>query len=295
MEDKKKIVFIGPPGVGKTTIKNVFFEKANPLNLLKNSIAPTRGVNASLFNIKGKEVGVFDLAGQENENWFNQDRNVFAYANLIICVLDVNSYLKDMLEFIKKIVNIIKEIRLEKLSLVILLHKIDLAEILYLQHKVKAVEEFVDKEVSSMGGISIYTTSISKKYFLDTYDVIAEILLNSFEDNLDFQQKSYFQDFRMDLRIILQYDDLEKHSLTDLFHDLDLTTKDSNLHLSRLEKLGFLELLESNQFFKLTERANFIKFNFDSMKLEGKESRINKVLESLYLFSNLKLKNDMNS
>jgi len=240
-------------------------------------------------------VGVFDLAGQENENWFNQDRNVFAYANLIICVLDVNSYLKDMLEFIKKIVNIIKEIRLEKLSLVILLHKIDLAEILYLQHKVKAVEEFVDKEVSSMGGISIYTTSISKKYFLDTYDVIAEILLNSFEDNLDFQQKSYFQDFRMDLRIILQYDDLEKHSLTDLFHDLDLTTKDSNLHLSRLEKLGFLELLESNQFFKLTERANFIKFNFDSMKLEGKESRINKVLESLYLFSNLKLKNDMNS
>lgn len=93
---------------------------------------------------------------------------------------------------------------------------------------------------------------------------------------------------------MLQYNDLEKHSLTDLFLDFDLSTKESNLHLSRLEKLGFLEFLENNKYFKLTERANFIKFNFDNMKSDGKESRINKVLESLYLFSNLKQKNIMN-
>ena len=165
MVEKKKIVFIGPPGVGKTTIKEVFFEMANPLYLLQNSLTPTRGVNSALYKFQDDEVGVFDLAGQENENWFDQERNVFAFANVIICVLDVNSYLSDMLDFIKKLINLIKEIRLDNLSLAILLHKIDLMEILYLQHKVKAVEEFVENEVSGIKGISIYTTSISKPYF----------------------------------------------------------------------------------------------------------------------------------
>ena len=98
MVEKKKIVFVGPSGVGKTTIKNVFFEMANPLYLLKNSIPPTRGFNSTSYHFQDDEVGVFDLAGQENENWFNQEREIFAYTNLIICVLDVNSYLNDTAE-----------------------------------------------------------------------------------------------------------------------------------------------------------------------------------------------------
>lgn len=292
MVEKKKIVFVGPSGVGKTTIKNVFFEMANPLYLLKNSIPPTRGFNSTSYHFQDDEVGVFDLAGQENENWFNQEREIFAYTNLIICVLDVNSYLNDIFEFIKNLNNLIKEIGLGNLSLAILLHKIDLTEMLYLQHKVKAVEEFVEKEVAGIKKISIHTTSISKEYFLDTYDKIAEIFLNVFQDKLNFSQKSFIQDFRMDMRIILQYNDLEKHSQTELFHDLDLQSKESSLHLSRLEKLGFLEFLGTNQFFKMTERAIFIKSDIDNVKLDERESKINKVLESLYLFSNFKLKNN---
>ena len=168
MVEKKKIIFIGPPGVGKTTIKNVFFEMANPLHLLKDPIAPTRGINSALFSFQGEEVGVFDLAGQENENWLNQERTIFDYSNLIICVLDVNSYLKDIFEFIKKLIILVKEVRINNFSLAILLHKIDLADTLYLQHKLKTVQEFVEKEGFGIERISIYMTSISKKYFLDT-------------------------------------------------------------------------------------------------------------------------------
>jgi small GTP-binding protein len=292
MVEKKKIVFIGPSGVGKTTIKNVFFEMANPFYLLQNSLPPTRGFNTVSYQFQDDEVGLFDLAGQENENWFNQDREIFAYTDLIICVFDVNSYLNDLFDFIKKLMILIKEIGLGTLSLAILLHKIDLTETLYLQHKVKAIEEFVEKEVTGIKKISIHTTSISKEYFLDTYDKMAEIFLDVFQDKLNYKQKSFIQDFRTDMRIILKYDDLKKHSQTELFHDFNLPSKESSLHLSRLEKLGFLEFLGTNQFFKMTERAIFIKSTIDTLKLDERESKINKVLEFLYLFSNFKLKSN---
>jgi hypothetical protein len=265
---------------------------ANPFYLLQNSLPPTRGFNTVSYQFQDDEVGLFDLAGQENENWFNQDREIFAYTDLIICVFDVNSYLNDLFDFIKKLMILIKEIGLGTLSLAILLHKIDLTETLYLQHKVKAIEEFVEKEVTGIKKISIHTTSISKEYFLDTYDKMAEIFLDVFQDKLNYKQKSFIQDFRTDMRIILKYDDLKKHSQTELFHDFNLPSKESSLHLSRLEKLGFLEFLGTNQFFKMTERAIFIKSTIDTLKLDERESKINKVLEFLYLFSNFKLKSN---
>lgn len=90
----KKIIIVGPPGTGKTPIQNVFFEMGNPLKLLSTSLEPLRGINSSVFSLFNFNLGVFDLAGQENENWFKNDKIIFNNANMIICVLDVNTYLK---------------------------------------------------------------------------------------------------------------------------------------------------------------------------------------------------------
>ena len=35
MKENKKIVIVGPPGTGKTTIKKVFFEMGNPFKFFK--------------------------------------------------------------------------------------------------------------------------------------------------------------------------------------------------------------------------------------------------------------------
>ena len=105
MAEIKKIIFVGPPNTGKTTIKSVFFEMANPVKLLKNSLDPTRGVNSTVYSLFDLELGVFDLAGQENENWFKKDRDVFNHTDLIICVLDINKYLKENLAFIDDLIN----------------------------------------------------------------------------------------------------------------------------------------------------------------------------------------------
>ena len=47
----KKIVIVGPPGTGKTTIKKVFFEMGNPFKFLNVSLEPTRGIDSSVFSL----------------------------------------------------------------------------------------------------------------------------------------------------------------------------------------------------------------------------------------------------
>ena len=287
MAETKKIVFVGPPNTGKTTIKSVFFEMANPLKLLKKSLDPSRGINSSVYSLFDLELGVFDLAGQENENWFKKEREIFNHTSLIICVLDVNSYLKDNFAFIDDLLDVYKELKLSGCSIVLLLHKIDLIEPLYLQHKIKAFDDYIKNEKKSDSMVQIFATSITKKFFLDTYDIIADIFSNSFKNISSLKNTSIFQDFRKDIKIILQYDDLKKHNITNLFYDFDLSIKDATPRLRRLEKLGFLKFIENMQNFQLTARAIFFKEGLESEEKDDKDSKINKILESLYLFSNL--------
>lgn len=290
MAEIKKIIFVGPPDTGKTTIKSVFFEMANPLKLLKNSLDPTRGVHSSVYSLFDLELGVFDLAGQENENWFKKERDVFNHTNLIICVLDINRYLKENFAFIDDLIEIYNELKLSFCSLVILLHKIDLMEPLYVQHKHKAFDEYIKNEKKCDFRVQIYPTSITKKYFLETYDIIAEIFSNSIKDISSSKSDSIFQDFRTDINIILRYDDLKEHNIKDLFYDFDISIKDATPRLRRLERLGFLKFIENMQNFQLTERAIFFKKGLDIEEKDNRESKINKILESIYLFSNLNQK-----
>ena len=287
MAETKKIIFVGPPNTGKTTIKSVFFEMANPLKLLKNSLDPTRGANSSIYSLFDLELGIFDLAGQENENWFKKERDVFNHTNLIICVLDINRYLKENFAFIDDLLEIYKALKLSTCSLVILLHKIDLMEPLYVQHKYKAYDEYIENDKKCASKVQIYPTSITKKYFLETYDIITKIFSNSIKNVSGAKSDSLFLDFRTDINIILQYDDLKKHSIKDLFYDFDITIKDATPRLRRLEKLGFLKFIENMQNFQLTERAIFFKTGLEVENKDDKENKINKILESLYLFSNL--------
>jgi len=293
MVETKKVLFIGPPGTGKTTIKNVFFEMVSPLKLLKNTLDPTRGINSSIYSFFNLDLGVFDLAGQENENWFSKNSNIFNHANLIICVLDISRYLKENIEFIGDVIRIQNDLKLTNCSIAILLHKIDLIEPLYLQHKLKAINDYLINEEKQDMSSQIYPTSIAKKYFLETYDIISQLFSNLTDYKLGSINEEVFQDFKLDLQIIVQYSDLKEHKITDLFYDLDLSSKNATPRLKRLEKLGFLEFSENSHNFQLTERANFFKLGLTSEEIDEKETKINKILESLYIFSNLNQKNEV--
>ena len=292
MVETKKVIFIGPPGTGKTTIKNVFFEMVSPLKLLKNALDPTRGINSSIYSFFDFDLGVFDLAGQENDDWFNKDNKIFNQTNLIICVLDVNRYLGENIEFIQDVIKLQNDLKLSNCSIAILLHKIDLIEPLYLTQKLKAISPFLKDEKRHDIIPQIYPTSITKKYFLETYDIISQLFCNLIRDKIGPMNENLFQDLKKDLQIIIQYSDLKEHKRSDIFYDLDFSNKDALPRLKRLEKLGFLEFSENSPNFQLTERANFFNLGLKSETIDEKDAKINKILESLYIFSNLNQKED---
>lgn len=295
MVETKKVLFIGPPGTGKTTIKHVFFEMVSPLKLLKNTLDPTRGINSSIYSFFELDLGVFDLAGQENEDWFSKDSNIFKHSNLIICVLDINRYLRENIEFIGDVIRIQNDLKLSNCSIAILLHKIDLIEPLYLQQKLKAINDYLINEKRQYMNSQIYATSITKKYFLQTYDIISQLFCDLLNYKIGSINEKACQDLKLDLQIVVQYSDLMEHNITDLFYDLDLSNKDATPRLERLEKLGFLEFSDNTSNFHLTERANFLKsgIQLENTDEKEKETKINKILESLYIFSNLNQKKEV--
>ena len=89
------------------------------------------------------------------------------------------------------------------------------------------------------------------------------------------------------MEILLHYDTQKKYQVIDIFYDLNLSVKQANLHLERLAKLGFIEFLEDMRSFHLTEKAEFLKFGVGKSKGSIKETKINKILETLFYFSNL--------
>jgi len=288
--ESKKVIIVGPSGTGKTTIKKVFFEMENPLKLLNIGLEPTRGIDSKVFSYFNITLGVFDLAGQENENWFKSDKKVFINANLIICVLDINAYLKEVLDFLRNLINAYVELKLSNCIIAVLLHKIDLTDKLLLQHKLKTIHDFLKKLNNSNIELMIYPTSIIKEYFLETYDSISEIINKVVKHKNFSRKKSIFQDFRTDLEIILNYDVQKQYKIQELFYDFNLSIKEAVFRISRLKELGFAELLENNKVFQLTEKANFFKYGLKQKEINEDQIKINKILESLYYFSNLKNK-----
>ena len=73
----KKIIFVGPSGAGKTTLRKLFFEGENSTKLLEYALEPTYGEESLILRLPGikEDIGIFDLAGQENERWLSTAEN----------------------------------------------------------------------------------------------------------------------------------------------------------------------------------------------------------------------------
>jgi small GTP-binding protein len=285
--NKIKITIVGPPNSGKTTIKKVYFEMANPMELLQKSLKTTKGLNSNTFTFFDLDLGVFDLAGQENDNWFSKEKVVFTGSNIIICVFDITSPLDSITQFFVKLLEIKEDIELQTCKVIIFLHKIDLVNASY----PNVVSNFIKKQIKlrkiNEENIKIYKTSITKDYFFNTYKIITDILILFHEIDLRAITKQEYNNLEVELSIILKCRHSIKHYNDDIAKYYHFSSSTVKFHLDRLEHLGFIRyaILEPFAFF-LTNRAYWFKIGLEKEEEKVLSNKFNIGIELLHTFLN---------
>ncbi len=165
---EKKIMLIGEAGVGKSTIRQTFFNYDDPKELLKNSLEPTRGVEHFNYVMADMNLLVLDTAGQELEDLLeNEPEMQFSGVDVIIYIVDISEYQKENKHIYDLLYKIEKTVKFyspdAKVSLY--LHKIDLIEDEKLETlKFRATSRHKGYELTERAEIPMFFTSIEEKY-----------------------------------------------------------------------------------------------------------------------------------
>jgi GTPase SAR1 family protein len=183
---RKKIVLIGPKASGKTTFKRIFFEDANPLQLVKESLDPTRGVETDVYAFFSRVISVWDLAGQEMDSWLGDRVDVFQESSVIACMLDATGPLKDSVAFLIRFLKVRKEIS-PSTPIFILLTKCDLVSNVESYNIILKIEKYMQEKHPELADecrrTKIHRVSVTDAYFLNTLLIAFQIIETCIDKN----------------------------------------------------------------------------------------------------------------
>ena len=273
----KKVVLVGPQEVGKSTLRKWIFEGDSVIKLLENPLEATFGVENYSYNLLMNDIGVFDLAGQENDRWFEKNTEVFNESDLILNVLDARfapKILEDKINLALKV----ETRQAPKSLLFFLIHKIDLIDTKQLEKIKKALK---DKN------INIFYTSIKVSYLPSTIECFVEIFKKSgleWENKIDFDlvkmNTSLFYILNekkvMSLNKLEDHLKVEKSTLESLIHPY---VEAELLNIKDVEKEKLVYLLEKGEIFYKKVLRTFE--NIDSRAIQP-TADVNSIAKYLY-------------
>lgn len=284
MYQNKKLVLVGPPGVGKTTIKKIFFDKKSPTQLLEMPLEPSRGINSDGYSYLNSQLGIFDLAGQENKSWFSKKGSeIFERSNAIICIFDVSNSLESIIEFLIKIHKLKEELDLSKCYISAFLHKADKVNPSYVNQKIRRIKEFFTTQHILGDEFQIFSTSIMKNYFYDTFYTISEILNKLYDDSILSMDPNEFDNMKRDISFILEKDALKQYSTQSYAKENNLKSELMIAHLQRLEKLGLVKSTDEFESFQLTERAMYFKIGWEQERNNSNCDDLSRNIEMFHI------------
>ncbi|MHA1775416.1 MAG: hypothetical protein DRO88_02180 [Promethearchaeia archaeon] len=208
----KKIVFVGPSAAGKTTLQKWLFEGESIFKLLENPLAPTLSFEHQLYHMIN-DLGVFDLAGQEFDDWFGDHQDIFDESDLIINVLDARSASKIIVDYIEKAMEL-QTSRTIDAKIFFLIHKIDLIDTIQ-QVKIAKSIDLLKNRMNNLKNQTFfwYFTSIKPSYLVSTVDAFTEIFKIS---GLDEVAKLDTKVIQLNTELFSQLNKMKDISLNDL-------------------------------------------------------------------------------
>jgi signal recognition particle receptor subunit beta len=129
--ERKKIVLLGRPAVGKTSIEKVFFEGVDPASLVEAALPPTMGLTTVMVPWLDMDVVIFDHPGQQMARVLDDELKyvlLLDQAFAVVYILDCTRWHDDRHD-VETDINGIKSMMKRhglKNDLVVLCHKYDL-------------------------------------------------------------------------------------------------------------------------------------------------------------------------
>ncbi len=289
-QDKKKIVLVGLSACGKTTFKKVFFEDANPIQLVKESLDPTRGVETNTYAGFSNLISVWDLAGQEIDHWLSDRTDVFNGSNVIVCMLNVADPLKDSVAFLIKFLKIRNTIS-PSTPIFILLTKCDLIPNIESYNMILKMEKFIQEKypefVDECLRTKIHRVSIADAFFLKTLTIAFQIIEVCIEKSELQISPEHLAEIKTKMKILTLFPLSAWLKVTEIKIPVRLDSSSFQRYINDLYNLGYLAR-ERGVFYSISEKGDHF---ISACKKQAVLVKTKAMMENIGFF--FKLKSEM--
>ncbi|MHA1673137.1 MAG: GTPase [Promethearchaeota archaeon] len=246
-----KIILTGEANVGKTTLIRIFFEGRNALNLLKNPLKPTMGIETVVptFN---KNLGVFDIPGQNFMKYISTATKVFQRSDVILLLLDCKKSFEENQSIITKIGEI-RDKECGYAKIFALFHKIDLISVeerVLLNQKVDSLRATI-----SIPKIELHLSSIVRDHQISLLSIIIKVIQTAYRT--DEAMKAGLDMIQSNGAIFRALQDLNKATLLQLFEATNISSQLLQNILTKFEENRLIhKFIEKNAvYYSLSEKG----------------------------------------